>query len=859
MNLHEAEINGTLQRQYLTLNGLNLLPLAPPGLPGTIPTEDNGNILQHMVYLESFSLQHDGALSALRRSGALQRVSVTLGAAAVHLPEDVIERAEGLVHRFKRPKRGGASILPPSTGAAPIAVPLDSPKPLRRSVDSGSGTFLNAKSALPPKLQALPKDLLLEIAKLEVYGVSAEGAKVAFILEAAAVSSRVSDNLNNKSDNPVLSGSASWQKLICSLAADPGAPPALELQCSSSELALTATAAAAAGTVQMDTRDRQQQHQQQVDNGASVALALDGWVKINAMHTRIKHWDLQDLADKISSLKKKPRKDAASASSGTLPASSTSARGAAPAPLPAGAQVEKASAVLASWRLSLSLGEGSSLQFLDEESECMWLSSLQSADLTFDKKGEAPTANSSGDGSGSGGVGLSFQATEIAMTAAQVGPHVRTSQINAYKFNLEKVLSAKLVRLGWQPGAGLSGAGLADLTTDGVHALLHPASVGALADVSESIVAVIRNRKNASKSAAAKKKVPLKPIGLARGASHRRPPPQFSFSFSDTLFVAPATVTVPAEHSSINRMHLVNSTLGAMLAACQGTFHLGAQSGDVALEEFSIVYSESLSAQRFPEDSEVFKTYVKSTVISLSSGALSAYDAATAMGDLGGTLPTEDFLPEDGFEVRRRVRLDRLAAVADADAIGCAIQAADDILAMYQLLKGSTRHVSSASRHSSPEADAYEEITSEIDFIDPLVGLGTSGSELDAVDVVTMNEARAAAARGDGGGGPSGGSGGGGEDASLTAESLLTRPRPPLYIDIATVRVSLPLSADLEVSVEVDALHAELAASRGVTLLQTQATVLSMKGSLVIWLADILPSDFYHGFAALSAFKKVPK
>ena len=51
-----------------------------------------------------------------------------------------------------------------------------------------------------------------------------------------------------------------------------------------------------------------------------------------------------------------------------------------------------------------------------------------------------------------------------------------------------------------------------------------------------------------------------------------------------------------------------------------------------------------------------------------------------------------------------------------------------------------------------------------------------------------------------------------------------------MYIDIATIKVSLPLSADLEVSFEVDAVHAELAASRGVMLLQTRAAVLSMKG-----------------------------
>ena len=165
MTLHGAEINGSLQRQSLQLTGLNMLPLKPPGLPGIILAEERGTIPQHMIHLESLNLQHDGALSVLRRNGALQRVSLKLGTAAVHLPDDVIERAGSLMKRFKRSKRSAPLATPlPGSGAAGITgVAPETPRgALRRSFDSVSGGLSAAqKPALPPKLQVLPKEFVL--------------------------------------------------------------------------------------------------------------------------------------------------------------------------------------------------------------------------------------------------------------------------------------------------------------------------------------------------------------------------------------------------------------------------------------------------------------------------------------------------------------------------------------------------------------------------------------------------------------------------------------------------------------------------------------------------------------------------
>ena len=191
---------------------------------------------------------------------------------------------------------------------------------------------------------------------------------------------------------------------------------------------------------------------------------------------------------------------------------------------------------------------------------------------------------------------------------------------------------------------------------------------------------------------------------------------------------------------------------------------------------------------------------------------------------------------------------------------------------MYELLSASARHRNSwarlhptaaaaavpvtepppaAHRNDISEHDEAPEISASGGVVDDdlLRGVGTSGSELDATDILTINESRFHHDRhhhtSDGGGDGDASidniNGGDTITTTTTTTSGATESLPkkrhlprPLYIDATAVKFSLPLSADLEISVEVAAVHAEVAAARGLHLLHTEAATLSMKGTFFL-------------------------
>ncbi len=946
----ECHLSATTQHQAFSLAGLSLLP-----------QEQHRNGKHDLVSLDSFSVEHNGPLTALRRSGSsvssqhpsLQKITLELGAAAVCLDSSLVVETRSLLARFKKNKTKSSS-APSSTEATGVVDRTSSASSsglltgegLARASSSASNSsggggllklrrksFESTSSSLELKLHALPREIVLQMTSLHVSGTSEEGLYGAIALEGGVATCQCHVSTNSttatSASNSLVTGTATWQKLNCSIAPDVSAPPGVELQCSSSEIGLTASPdSISSGNGNASS-----------SSDVAAALAVNGRVKINAMHTRIKHWDLHELAGQLSKLLKMKKKEGTSSTT-PLPTHPK------PAAAPAAAAV-----AISSYKLAMSLGEGSSLQFLDGDSECMWLSSLHSADLAIDRAFSSDAllaSTTAGDASSAPtlskstpGLGISFQATEIAMTTAQVGPHLNVPVDNLNKFALEKVLAAKLVRILYStssvpsppeiPSSSSSSytpspspfavdnnsnsntattandrGGICEITTEDVHAVLHPASVGALADVSRAIAALKTKKQppdpsqhSGTTTSATTSSYGLKGKG---GGGVKKPLPKLTFNFTNTLFIAPATVTIPAAHSSIGRIQLVHSTLGASLATATGSIHLGtttsngttgagtggkgsatttnsssspstsasaSHTGELALRDFSVVYSESLAAQKFPEDAKNFQSYVKSTVLGLRNGTfvqeriipshlggseeelhgLYSSSNSSSGGRSGGASSSLPCL------YKRRLKLDQLTFVADADAMGCAIQAADDILAMYQLLKASTRQNNSWSRLRStttPSSQQEEIVPLEAEVSSDgadgvgssskrgsLTGLGTSGSELDAVDIITLNEMSRAALRAGGG---DGGGVDGDEERKTKLSSSSSKQKIPVYVDITAVKVSLPLSADIEVSLEVDAMHAELAPARGVHLVRTEAMNLTMKGKTVLKWTELAAS-----------------
>lgn len=912
----ECHLSATTQQQTLSIAGLSILP-----------QERDGKV--DMVSLDHVSLQHEGPLAALRRSSAastyhqsLQKISLKLGSAAVCLDSKSISETRSLLARFKKnnQKSSGLSSSVDTaavsrTSSASSSGAAAGELTTARSTSIGSGGLLKLRKKsiensttdpLSLKLQALPREVTLQMTSLHVSGTSEEGLYGVLDVDGGIATCHVSSGSTatpaSSSLASLVTGTATWQKLNCTVAADVSAPPGVELQCSSSEIGLTALPEGGAdGSVGAGGGN---------SGGASVssvaALAVNGRVKVNAMHTRIKHWDLQGLVERLSKLSTIFMKVSPPSLEQTIK--------------------PPAAITISSYKLVMSLGEGSSLQFLDGDSECMWLSSLLSADVAIDKAISIPSSSSFRESPAMAptaavtrGLGVSFQATEIAMTTAQVGPHLNVPVDTLNKFALEKVLAAKMVRIVYSPtsaapsipdsahstaespfsveasSSSSNDGGSCDIATENVHAVLHPASVGALVDVSRAIAAMKTITKHSDTSTSSPETLSSAPSSTSRPAAPahlrlekekkaRKPLPELTFSFSNSLFVAPATVTIPAAHSKIDRIQLVHSTLGASVATATGEIHLGgtggnggsggaggkgrsafpaSRTGEISVSDFDVVYSESLAAQRFPEDAQIFKSYVKSTIIGLRNGTIvqentipSHLDSSAEGSDGQYSSPSQDTSGGGGASdfsslYKRRLKLDQITAIADADAMGCAIQAADDILAMYQLLKASTRHNNSWSRLRStttPSSQQEEIFPTEPELNSgsagtnsvraSLTGLGTSGTELDAVDIVTLNElSRAAAAAAAAVDGPRGGA----EEETYYGKNKINPPasltrleKIPLYVDITEMKLSLPLSADIEVSLGVDAVHAELAPARGVHLVRTEAFNLTMKGKTVL-------------------------
>jgi len=200
--------------------------------------------------------------------------------------------------------------------------------------------------------------------------------------------------------------------------------------------------------------------------------------------------------------------------------------------------------------------------------------------------------------------------------------------------------------------------------------------------------------------------------------------------------------------------------------------------------------------------------------------------AETPNGDDGGSVG-----------LTRRVNVHALHAVADADAIGCAIQAADDILSMYTLLKSSARppfRPPSARVQVAGEGDTCEDGQQGDDNVH-----GASGAGAEFLKKTASNTTTPLC-------GVSSLPGGTQQQQDVQHVTRHPLPLPPDSVSVPSAtnfvlcveltdgcNVSMPLSADREISVEVDSATAEFGAVHGegrASRLHAQAASLTMKG-----------------------------
>lgn len=743
--LQRCGVESAALLQAAWLDGFSLLPA-------------NGQIMgvsgehQPLLRLDSLNMRHEGPLACLFKGvssnggSAAQIQSVYADVGDVH-----IEASAALLTRGKELLQRHATSL--------------RKKHTPQLIDGGVDLDAAPHKSRMSFLKQLPKDLNIRFGHVAASVASGRALMSSTLVEGCAIKLAAAPAPTAESDPHGQGSSASlaltWTKLSSLLTVGSTQHPVLELQCSNAELRATAG-----------------QHAGGID--------LDASVHINAMHTRVQHGSLQAVLHEI------PRKE----------------RGLRRGEGPQVAKRTMRGLPFNCLKLKLSLGEGSSLQFLDQDAECTWLSSLQSAVLSVKTPEGLASENGSAPSSTSlEGLAVQFEATEIAMTVAPITSAAQKP------WTLEKVLAAQLVQVGWLPERQSNGgyAFAGQLTTAQVHVIMQPSSVGAVADVASSIADLIPRKKTVSEVVAS----PLHP-------KHPKIPLQVSFkaSLSDTLVVAPTTVTVPPEHSSTGRMQVVNSTLAGALTQVSCMVDLRKKvagpgpSFSASLDDCSVVYCEGLTAQRFPESSAALKAQARATVL--------AVQHVSASSPVGSTKHDASLASDQdvAFEGHRRLKVAGLVAVADADAFGCALQATDDVLAMYSLLKAS------ALRKSVPATPSYggNAFSSELD--PALLGAGTSGSELDATDVLTVNAERQSAAEAE--------SGNGHHTADTSGLSASGRRQQlPLYLDVEDVKVSLPLSADREMTVQLDAAHVEAAPSRGTHALHTMTLALSMKGTIL--------------------------
>ncbi len=551
--------------------------------------------------------------------------------------------------------------------AAQAAAARRAARPQRPASSSGGGD--HKAQPLQRLLPLLPKEVSLEAHSCSVATdapsstQSGGGGGDSLPLHAAfglqGISCRLAraapagDSSSSGSDGaPLASVTAGWQRLSISLGAAAAAegvevpsqqlPAALVMSSGAAEwsLALAESRPAAAAKSSSGGGGQEQ----------SSPLSAAFEVSIGALHTDVCHPAVQPLVAQLR-LAVKAAKAAKSASkpagAGTAGAASPVAAavgtstGQQPVAQPAMVQAAdrpKRPPLLAQWRASISLGDGSRLLFTDAAGRCCWSSGLASCRLAVQSGGRS----SSSSGSGSSGGGDSSSAAHAAVPGAAAGMSgcfevhgiemhavataggnlANESAAAAQQGSPPQMLAAKLLRVEVQHGAAAAGqqapleqgqqeqqeaqaaAGSTamDATTAGVHLLVQQQQLATVASV---ILSLLPPPKAASlpgtppgtgsdaasadagalvvaaAAAAAEAISPHASAGSRQQARPRRPAPRLTFSCSDTLLLLPTSVAVPAEHAAGGSLLLVPAAPALLLASVASSFG-GGSGGDAA-------------------------------------------------------------------------------------------------------------------------------------------------------------------------------------------------------------------------------------------------------------------------------------
>lgn len=374
---------------------------------------------------------------------------------------------------------------------------------------------------------------------------------------------------------PQATVAVTWQRLSWALgAAGGGDQPALALRCAAAELSLQLlgadlTMAAASDGLQPPWK-------------ATTAL------HISAMHTSVRHGALPALVQQAGALVASHRAPGEERRQQQTGEQQQQERAAKVASGPAHAA--KPPGLLAEWRCRLELGDGSSLNFLDQGGASVWTSSIRSASLSLGQARQSSAATAGGvdgeaaSGSGGGaGLSASFEAGHIEMHASAAEPAVAARQ------PLQQVLRAQLLRM------ALGEDGRGEAAAAGVHALAQQAALATIASVIGQLLP-------ARVAAAA-----LAPAGKPSRRPRRLS--SLSLSLTDTMLALPTTVVVPADQSPSGQLALVHATAALLLEGATCRVQLGGSGGglEAGAQDLALLYCEGLNAQRFPASSTAMR------------------------------------------------------------------------------------------------------------------------------------------------------------------------------------------------------------------------------------------------------------
>jgi hypothetical protein len=745
--------------QHLRVEGLTVLP--PKRHTTANPTTSP------LVQLESIGCTHDGTLSALGglllsrtpsippAQTVLPRLSVSVGDITACVKPDVIQRVRSLL--LSPPAASSKNPLPQDSGGRDVAD--STAHPLR-------------PPGLMSTLQMLRVHAAVTITKLRATGETAAGICGQVLLEHAQLGCSRSACERGTLQN--CSVELTWRRLACTLTSPTISCPAMDVHCSTATLRIGAShdVLPRASASSFDETD------------ADVGRTFDASIQINSMHTRIQHRALPEIT-RMMNIDKATRQDDALGTRDSKGISSTNNH-------QKPHQTSKYAQHIPRWQLGIRLGEDSSLQFMDSNMECMWYSSIHSAALNLATSEQHSYNETSDASSGSAlaaaaSISAKFEAREIVMQTAM--PPTMGGKMT---LSPDRVLFTQTVQLEWKPPITLSSVPNDDgnpaatdshhpvvgLSTQSVYVLLHASTVAAFSDVADAMSSLVAPPSSSANRHAAQKfdNVPKQQRPSDKGRGYRFSMlPRLSIQFCDTMIVAPATVAIPSLHSFTGKLHAVHGAVGALVGEVSVDASSVSRCGKLSLRSLHVVHCEGLAAQKLPLSGETLLNAARCKVLSI--------DAAVFIQEIAEVFSNTSEDNETGVAAsllrhhrRQHIKVGKASALADVDAIGCAIQASDEALGMIRALKNSVQDFKRRSSHDGEPAIAKHTDATPLAPRDRMRTLQDDGS-FQPGEKMTPKVA-----------------------ASAGTRALL------LEIEADDLMLSVPLSPDMEVSLQVGSL-----------------------------------------------------